>query len=367
MEYIQDLILDLNSNTSYTTVGVKQGDHQSRILNIHLTQNGEDYIIEEGVTAYFRFRKPDGKAIVNTARIEENTIHVGLTSQMLAAPGRGYADITLQQGATVLSTVSFIIIVMAAPGVLEQIVSSNEFGYLNDILAGANDTIYESEAWAIGTRGGTPVESQYDVLVSDKTGLLYVTVMQEPFLDAVGHKPGLLRYFTFTFVQDETWNLVVATRNGSTETKDNPELISGLEQYSIEVFKDTDLEPGDWFTIKAVEPDLTYDNNAKYYSEEARKNNKAISDLQVSASRGENAEVTKTWDEEMEVWHLDFTLPKGDRGDVNIMTFDVDTETGELMMYTPTDLVNQVTFEIADEGDNEGCLMVTISGEGGNE
>jgi hypothetical protein len=62
---------------------------------VHLTQNGEDYPIPEGVSAYFRFRKPDGKAIVNRVSINDNTISLTFSKQTLAVAGRGYGDITL--------------------------------------------------------------------------------------------------------------------------------------------------------------------------------------------------------------------------------------------------------------------------------
>jgi hypothetical protein len=32
-----------------------------------LVENGNPYVIENGAIANFRFRKPDGKAIINTA------------------------------------------------------------------------------------------------------------------------------------------------------------------------------------------------------------------------------------------------------------------------------------------------------------
>ena len=82
MQYTQEITLELNSNTAYTTVGAKQGDNNSRIIKIHITENGSDYVIPEGYTSFFRFRKPDGKAIVNSASISEDrkTITVVLTA-----------------------------------------------------------------------------------------------------------------------------------------------------------------------------------------------------------------------------------------------------------------------------------------------
>ena len=97
MEYIQEITLDLNSNTAYTTVGAKQGDANSRKIRVHITENGKSYTIPSNAMAYFRLRKPDGKAVLNTATIERtsNTVLITLTAQALAVSGRGYADITL--------------------------------------------------------------------------------------------------------------------------------------------------------------------------------------------------------------------------------------------------------------------------------
>lgn len=95
MEYLQEITLELNSNTAYTTVGAKQGDHVSRVIKVHITQNGEDWEIPVGVSASYRVRKPDGYAIWNEAVIDnnENVVLITLTEQTLAAAGRAYADI----------------------------------------------------------------------------------------------------------------------------------------------------------------------------------------------------------------------------------------------------------------------------------
>ena len=49
---------------------------------------------------------------------------------------------------------------MSAPSVVNEVVSSNEFGLLKDILGDADNTINEAEAWARGTRGGIDVVSE---------------------------------------------------------------------------------------------------------------------------------------------------------------------------------------------------------------
>jgi len=47
-------------------------------------------------------------------------------------------------GSTILSTVSFIVVIMASPQVAQEAVSSNEFGYLQAVVNDATHTIYEA-------------------------------------------------------------------------------------------------------------------------------------------------------------------------------------------------------------------------------
>lgn len=48
---------------------------------------------------------------------------------------------------------------MAAPDVAHQAISSDEFGYLQELTNDANQIINEAEAWAVGRRGGTAVDT----------------------------------------------------------------------------------------------------------------------------------------------------------------------------------------------------------------
>ena len=97
--------------------------------------------------------------MVNAATIQDNAVRIVLTAQTLAVAGRGYADITLQNGVGNISTVSFIIIIMASPQISKEVESSSEFGYLNAVVGDATNIIYEAESWAAGTRGGVAVAS----------------------------------------------------------------------------------------------------------------------------------------------------------------------------------------------------------------
>ena len=61
--------------------------------------------------------------------------------------------------------------------------------------------------------------------------------------------------------------------------------------------------------------------------------------------------------------NFNLNIPRGETGDVNFMTFDINPSDGQLYMYKPTDLT-QIEFEIIDSGLNEGCLAVTVNSGG---
>lgn len=288
MQYTQEITLDLNSNTAYTTVGAKQGDNNSRVVSVHITKNGIDYDLQaEGVSsAYFRFRKPDGKAIINTATIDysENVIKLVFTAQTLAASGRGYADITLLSGSSILSTVSFIIIIMSSPQVANQAVSSDEFGYLNRVVEDATHTIYNAEAWAAGTRGGQDVfgEDLLPTAIKQSEIINAVTVDQEIFKNQVGEKHGTKRIFTFSYNEDGSWNLITQTIEGASTTESSPEIVSNIYDYGI-VYSlvggaDTPNK-GDKIIVTVAERDDAYRNNAKYYARMAENSKYSIEEL----------------------------------------------------------------------------------------
>lgn len=369
MEFLQELSLELNSNSAYSTIGAKQGDNNSRVVVVHVTENGIAYNLREhNVTAaYFRLRKPDGKAIVNTATISEDgeTVSIVLTSQALAVAGRGYADVTLMAGSQVLSTISFILLIMASPQIAEQVTSSSEFGYLNAVVEDATHTIYEAEAWAAGTRGGLDVYGEDSFSYQFISDLItHLSVDETIFMSRVASTPGLKRIFTFSYTADGNWSLVTVIYEGNTITTSNPEIIGSLNDYGIIIGLLMGAEApnvNDQIIVTVEEPDKTFENNAKYYSEQARASQQAVEDLSVSAEsvpdleHGGQAEVIKTITDNVVNFH--FKIPKGDVGDVNFMTFDINLTTGELIMTKPDNMSPQVNFSL---NSSDGNLYVEI-------
>ena len=134
--------------------------------------------------ASYRVRKPDGTAVWNDAVIKNNTVVITLSEETLAVAGRAYADITLYTNngkAQILSTVSFIIIIMSSPNISKTVASSNEFGYIQQVVDDANTTISEAEAWATGTKKGVPVMAGNFVSEITSGGGFSYTINEDTF------------------------------------------------------------------------------------------------------------------------------------------------------------------------------------------
>lgn len=140
MEYTQEITLDLNTRSAPPVIyGAKQGDNNTRIIKINLTQDDTEYQLTGSELIVLRARKPDGTDIGNAGQInlEDNSIYITLTEQTLAVSGRVLADLLLYSNSNeYLSTASFIIDVAPAPiSVMRQVPSANEMGAFSDLLA----------------------------------------------------------------------------------------------------------------------------------------------------------------------------------------------------------------------------------------
>lgn len=139
MEYTQEITLDLNTRSAPPVIyGAKQGDNNTRIIKINLTQDDTEYQLTGQELVILRARKPDGTDIGNAGQInlEDNSIYITLTEQTLAVSGRVLADLLLYSNSNeYLSTACFIIDVAPAPiQVMRNVPSEDEMGAFSDLL-----------------------------------------------------------------------------------------------------------------------------------------------------------------------------------------------------------------------------------------
>lgn len=270
VSYTQEITLDINTNTAYPIVSAKQGDEGSRWILVHLTKDNVPYSATPGNNAQFRCRKPDGHAIINPAIINnDGSIGVELTAQTLISPGRAYADIVeSDNNGNILSSVAFILLIMAAPSVASTAISSDEFQKLNELVARSDELISQAEAWAIGTKNNQdigPAIYEQDNVTSEnfesKKSYLFIKVDNEyvPLDDSA------------VFDNSQIYYVLTVGNN----------------------------------------------NNAKYYSEQAKSQKEKIEQLQVSSTTlqtGSPATVNKTINPETGILTLAFGLPAGIQG-----------------------------------------------------
>lgn len=157
MKYIQNITLDVNCNpANYQYINAKQCDNASRVLNVTLTSNNQQIKPETGTEAIFRCLKPDGNSCVNPAVINaDGTVTVEFTKQELAVKGVTLADISLIKNETILSTVSFRILVDEAPVSVSKVKSSGEFLILLDTIKAAETAIEKAAIAANEAKSAT--------------------------------------------------------------------------------------------------------------------------------------------------------------------------------------------------------------------
>ena len=302
VSYTQEITLDINTNTAYQVVSAKQGDTGSRWVLIHLTKNNIPYSATVGNNAQFRCRKPDGHAVINPAIINnDGTITVELTAQTLAVAGRAYADVVESDGeGNVLSSVSFILLIMAAPNVAGNATSSDEFQKLNELVSRSDELISEAEAWARGTKNNMDIGA--------------ATYVEDTNVTAAN------------FAQKKAHLFIKTSGDNYIPVEDSAVFDPNEAYYG--------LSAGD-------------NNNAKYYSEQAQLSYEAIEDLTVSSktlAAGSSASVEKTTDSQTGIVNLEFGIPQGIKGDPG--EDGVDGERGPSTVWVGTEAPEDEAYTV---------------------
>lgn len=147
-------------NNNLVTVRAKQYDVLARYINVTCTDHGQKVTLRENdMLAFVRYKKSDGNVCFNSGEIlEDGTVNIELTPEMLNVSGKQKVDliITTANGTnvddlsgiknpydanvSVISTMTFEVIVISAPVNDSEITSTSEFGALNDALVRLNAT-----------------------------------------------------------------------------------------------------------------------------------------------------------------------------------------------------------------------------------
>ena len=164
MQITKRIRLDFARALSPIYVFAKQGDVDSRYVEVEPLENGKAYTIPAGVTAAFACQKPDGhQVLIDGATsengypkidFENNLIILELTDQTLAAAGDAIATAVLKNASTnqVLSTQNFILKIERSALEGASVESADEYqGYISalnlidEALKKSEDTVKEEE------------------------------------------------------------------------------------------------------------------------------------------------------------------------------------------------------------------------------
>lgn len=135
----QKIVLDFGQKNGPVTVWAKQGDSQSRYIEITPFNCGQEMKLESGVRAELRVTKHDKKVAVHTAAISNGVIIAELTNQILAAAGEAVAEIALLKGAEILSTQTFVINVEKSAYNADKVESSDDYKALLETIKNINN------------------------------------------------------------------------------------------------------------------------------------------------------------------------------------------------------------------------------------
>lgn len=123
----QKITIELDGESPFEYVVMKQGDKGSRILAVSLLQNKQPYEIPTGCTARIKYYKPDGNPVLNDCTLSGNEILVTYTEQMLAAAGVGKGEIVLLKNGKELKSATYYTKIVETVYKTEGLTSDKEF------------------------------------------------------------------------------------------------------------------------------------------------------------------------------------------------------------------------------------------------
>ena len=165
---LKSFSLDFAKAPPLEYIFAKQGDQNSRILEISPLNNGAAYTIPAGTTARFGAKKPDGTQILNDATIDNGKIYVTLSAQALAVSGVVIAEIALYGTSDeLLSSQHFHIKVEQFAIDSDAVESSDEYKSFETALLELEAAQQAAENLNITA---TETSSGYEITITDRDG-----------------------------------------------------------------------------------------------------------------------------------------------------------------------------------------------------
>ena len=166
-------------------IHAKQGDTNTRVVEISLYANNTPFQPPDGTNFVVRFRKQDGTSgmydtmpdgTTPAATAEANLLTVNLAPQMLTCPGKVQCDVALVNGTDLLATFDFWLIVDPSPS--EGTDTGSQNYYRVQTLDELNAVLDSFEQEILTKSGGQPVPVTSASEMVD-TGTIYLYLGNE--------------------------------------------------------------------------------------------------------------------------------------------------------------------------------------------
>ncbi len=139
MENIYNLVLDLKQKITQTEIVIPQHDENTQKFRMKITQNGENFIFEEGVTAELAVLKSDGNFVVIDADNQGDVFVATLTPQALTTTGLTKAELRFKKGSELLTSTQFTFVVREVVVSVQRVVSSTVYKELETLVAKSDE------------------------------------------------------------------------------------------------------------------------------------------------------------------------------------------------------------------------------------
>lgn len=134
MENIYNLVLDLKQKITQTEIVIPQHDENTQKFRIKITQNGENFIFEEGVTAELAVLKSDGNFVVIDADNQGDVFVATLTPQALTTTGLTKAELRFKKGSELLTSTQFTFVVREVVVSVQRVTSTSVYKALETLV-----------------------------------------------------------------------------------------------------------------------------------------------------------------------------------------------------------------------------------------
>lgn len=144
LESVQNLVTDV-CRDNYKNILVKQNDLKSRCIIVRCTENGEfKFLNNQTMKCNIKVLTPDKRHIYNTCAIQDDgMVMVMLTKSILCASGVAKAELNIigMDDSSLIATMNFNIIIKPSVFGDDEIIGSDEFNVLVDLIAKEKERI----------------------------------------------------------------------------------------------------------------------------------------------------------------------------------------------------------------------------------